>query len=215
MIKIILADDHPIVRDGFKALLEKQPSFEVVGVAQDGRETVQLVKTHRVDVVIMDVNMPNLSGIEATRQIKAYAPDVKIIALSIHTESEFVAQMIQAGASGYIPKSSVAKELIEAIRTVMSDRTYLSPKVADAIVAHLQRISGKPSSEGESLTPREKEVLQLIAEGKTSKEISTLLNVSDHTVETHRKRIMKKLNINTIAGLTKYAISHGLTSLEY
>lgn len=213
-IKIVLADDHEIVRDGLKTLLEKERDFEVVGMAGDGQETIRMLSETEADIAVMDINMPNLSGVEATKQIQSEFPRVKVLILSVHTDSEMVGRMLEAGASGYLPKSCAAQELIEAIRMVMRNHTYISPKVSDSVIAYLQRQPAPKDSLFESLTVREREVLQLIAEGKSTKEIANQLHVSDSTAETHRLKIMEKLNIHSIAELTKYAIRKGLTSIE-
>ena len=213
-IKIVLADDHEIVRDGLKTLLEKERDFEVVGMAGDGQETIRMLSETEADIAVMDINMPNLSGVEATKQIQSEFPRVKVLILSVHTDSEMVGRMLEAGASGYLPKSCAAQELIEAVRMVMRNHTYISPKVSDSVIAYLQRQPAPKDSLFESLTVREREVLQLIAEGKSTKEIANQLHVSDRTAETHRLKIMEKLNIHSIAELTKYAIRKGLTSIE-
>ncbi|HQH71381.1 MAG TPA: response regulator transcription factor [bacterium] len=213
-IKIVLADDHEIVRDGLKTLLEKERDFEVVGMAGDGQETIRMLSETEADIAVMDINMPNLSGVEATKQIQSEFPRVKVLILSVHTDSEMVGRMLEAGASGYLPKSCAAQELIEAVRMVMRNHTYISPKVSDSVIAYLQRQPAPKDSLFESLTVREREVLQLIAEGKSTKEIANQLHVSDSTAETHRLKIMEKLNIHSIAELTKYAIRKGLTSIE-
>ena len=213
-IRILLADDHEVVRDGLRAVLERQSDFRVVGVAADGRETVQMAQEHEPDVNLMDINMPNMTGVEATRQIKASTPDMKILTLSVHSRSPLIAQMINAGASGYVPKSCAAKELVEAIRTVMRNHTYISPKVMDSVVDYLQGDPAQRPTAPTTLTPREREVLNLVADGKTTKEISECMHVSEKTVESHRYRIMDKLGIHSIAELTKYAIREGLSSLD-
>lgn len=212
--KIILADDHSIMREGLRPLLEKEQDFSVVGEAENGRETINQVRELKPDVVIMDISMPDLNGIEATRQILNEFPAIKIVALSVHTDNQYVAQMIRAGAAGYLPKSSAFREIALAVRTVMNGKNYLSPKVVDSVVKYLQATSDA-SAVDTLLTPREREVLQLLAEGKSTKEISSALNISERTVEAHRQNLMSKLNLHSIAELTKYAISHGLTSLEY
>lgn len=213
-VQILLADDHIVIRDGIRALLEKHSDFDVVAVASDGRETLDLIREKEVDVVVMDISMPNMTGIEATQQIKALSPRVKVLALSVHTDNELVARMIEAGASGYLPKSCEIDELIEAIRAVVNNRTYLSPSVVDSVFKFMQKESTHPDRSSNPLTPRERDVLQQIAEGKSTKEIASLLCVSESTIESHRQHIMKKLDIHTIAELTKYAIRHGLTTFE-
>jgi len=214
-IRILLADDHKIVRDGLRALIEKQSGMEVIAEAGDGRSTVQMVQELLPNVVIMDIAMPDMNGIEATRQITATAPNVKIVALSMHSNKRFVAEMLKAGASGYLLKDCAFEELNNAMRAVIANRTYLSPKIADIIIKDYTRLFPKTEfSVFSILTLREREVLQLLAEGKTTKEISSSLNISAKTVETYRKQIMDKLDIHSIAELTKYAVREGLTSLE-
>ncbi len=213
--RIILADDHGIMREGLRALLEKQPGIEVIAEAENGRTTVELSRELKPDVVIIDISMPDLNGIEATRQIVAESPGVKVIALSMHSDRKFVREMLSAGASGYMLKDSAFEELDKAISTVNDNQTYLSPGVADTVVKdYLGKIVTDNSAASIALTNREREVLQLFAEGKTTKQIASLLCVSIKTIETHRKQIMDKLGLNSIAELTKYAIREGLTSLE-
>ncbi|MEW6236396.1 MAG: response regulator transcription factor [Candidatus Omnitrophota bacterium] len=213
-IRILLADDHIVIRDGIRALLEKHSDFDVVAVASDGRETLDLIQKQDIDVVVMDISMPHMTGIEATQQIKILSPKVKVLALSVHADNELVARMIEAGASGYLPKSCEIDELIDAIRTVAQNRTFLSPSVVDSVFKFMQNKPSLADCSPNPLTPRERDVLQQIAEGKSTKEIASLLCVSESTVESHRQNIMKKLDIHTIAELTKYAIRHGLTSFE-
>jgi len=212
--KVLLADDHQIVRDGLHNLLEKDAGIKVVGEAVDGREAVQLVRKLVPDVVIMDIAMPDLNGIEATRQVVTEHPGVKVIALSMHSDKRFASEMLKAGASAYLLKDSAFEELITAIQTVMNGKVYISPGVAGAVVETLKLRPGKPESSVFSLlTDREREVLQLIAEGRNTKEIASFLHLSIKTVETHRTNIMTKLDMHSIADLTKYAIREGLTSL--
>jgi len=213
--RILLADDHKITRQGLRLLLDKQPDMEVAGEAQDGRTAVQLVEKLLPDVVIMDVSMPDLNGIEASRQITSRFPNVKIIALSMHSDTLFVAEMLRSGASGYLLKDCAFEELARAIRTVIAGKTYLSPAISGVVVDdYLHRLSKTEFSTARLLTNREREVLQLLAEGKSTKQIALKLHISPKTVETHRRQIMDKLNLHTIAELTKYAIRKGLTSLE-
>lgn len=213
-VKIILADDHRLMREGLRSLLESQPGIEVVAVAENGRETLRLVRKYKPDVVVMDISMPDLNGIDATRQIISEFPKVKIIALSMHTNKKFVSEMLTAGASGYLVKDSALEELSNAINIVMSNKVYLSPAIARVVVEDY-RGSKSPGDiiSPVSLSPREREVLQLIAEGKSTKEIADGLHLSVKTIETHRMQIMDKLNIHSIAELTKYAIREGLTTL--
>lgn len=213
--RIILADDHVIMREGLRALLEKQPGVEVIAEAKNGRTTIELSRELKPDLIIMDIAMPDLNGIEATRQIITESPGVKVIALSMHSDRKFVREMLSAGASGYMLKDSAFEELGKAISTVNDNQTYLSPGVADTVVKdYLGKIVASNSKSSLVLTSREREVLQLFAEGKTTKEIASLLFVSIKTIETHRRLIMDKLGLNSIAELTKYAIREGLTSLE-
>lgn len=218
-IKILLADDHKIIRDGLKTLLEKQPEMEVIGEAENGREAVRLAMKLKPDVVIMDVSMADLNGMEAARQIRKQYPGIKIIALSMHSDKRFVLGMLEAGASGYLLKDCAFEELSRAIRNVAANQTYLSPGVTDVVVQdYLLKSSREKTSKERSfsdsiLTDREREVLQLIAEGKSTKETAEILHVSVKTIETHRKQIMDKLDLHSIAELTKYALREGLTSL--
>jgi len=214
-IRIILAEDQTIMREGLRSLLEKYPDMEVAAEADTGRTTVALCRQLRPDVVVMDITMPDLNGIEATRQIMAECPGVKVLALSVHSERQFVEGMFEAGASGYLLKDCAARDLASAIRAVAENQTYLSPKIAGLIVEGYVRHLSKTSSTGYAgLTDREREVLQLLAEGKSRKEIADLLHISPRTVETHRRQIMDKLNLRTNAELTKFAIREGLTPLE-
>jgi two-component system, NarL family, response regulator NreC len=214
-IRIIIADDHQILRQGLRTLLEKEPDMEVVAEAEDGRKTVILVDELIPHVVIMDVNMPDLNGIEATRQILTDHPDMKIIALSMHADRRFVINMLKAGAHGYLLKDCAFEELAYAIRLVMANKTYLSPGVAEIVVKdYVSRIPSPVQTAFSVLTAREREVLQLMAEGKSTANIAELLHISIKTVETHRQQIMHKLGIRSVAELTKYAIREGLTSLE-
>ncbi len=213
-IRICLADDHEVVRKGFRALLEKQPDCEVIGEATDGQQIIKMARELNPDVVVMDVSLPNLNGIEATRQIKAQNPSIKILALSVHTRGSVAGQVIKAGATAYLPKSSTVKELMEAIHAVMKNQTYISPQILDTIVKYFQEESVHKGVASDRLTPREREVLTLIVEGKTTKEISASLFVSEKTVTSHRYQIMQKLEIHNIGDLIKYAMREGLTSLD-
>jgi two-component system response regulator NreC len=212
-IKVLIADDHQIMREGLRTMLEKESDIQVLGEAEDGRMVLRMAADLAPDVIIMDVAMPDLNGIEATRQIVAALPGVKIIALSMHDDRRFVLNMLKAGAAGYMLKDCAFKDLAKAIRVVMSHRTYLSHEVADIVVKdYLSSANPQESSAFQLLSPREREVLQLIAEGKTSALIGESLHISIKTVETHRQQIMVKLKIRSVAELTKYAIREGLTS---
>jgi len=214
-IRILLADDHKITRQGLRSLLEKQQDMEVVAEAENGRLAVRLAGEIAPDVVIMDLTMPDLNGVEATRQIVADSPDVKVIALSMHSDSLFVTEMLKSGAAGYLLKDCAFEELAKAIRIVLEGKTYLSPSISGVVVEdYIHRLAQTDFAGFEVLTDREREVLQLMAEGHSTKQIATKLHISVKTVETHRRQIMSKLNIHTIAELTKYAIRKGLTSLE-
>ncbi|MHC4618464.1 MAG: response regulator [Planctomycetota bacterium] len=214
-IRILLADDHKITRQGLRSLLEKEPDMQVVAEAEEGRTAVRLVSEIQPHVVIMDVSMPDLNGMEATRQITNESPDVKVIALSMHSDNLFATEMLKSGASGYLLKDCAFEELARAIRTVVAGKTYLSPTISSVVVDdYLHRLSKADFSASEILTSREREVLQLLAEGKSTKQIALKLHISAKTVETHRRQIMDKLDIYSVAELTKYAIRKGFTSLE-
>ncbi len=215
-VKILLADDHQIMRDGLRSLIEKQPGMEVVAEAENGRAAVKLTRKFRPDVIVMDINMPDLNGIDATRQIVAEFPGTKVVAFSMHIDHQFVAGALKAGVSGYLLKDSAFEELERAIRTVISNQTFLSPKIAgDVVKNYVEKMVTDPSVTPSSfLTAREREVVQLYAEGQPTKQIADRLNLSIKTIETHRRHIMEKLNITSIAELTKFAIREGLTSLD-
>ncbi|OGG55418.1 MAG: DNA-binding response regulator [Candidatus Handelsmanbacteria bacterium RIFCSPLOWO2_12_FULL_64_10] len=215
-IRILLADDHRIMRSGLRSLVEKEPDMEVVAEAEDGRMAVKLVEDLSPDVVVMDIGMPGLNGIEATRQITERASGVRVVALSMHSDRQFVAGMLGAGASGYLLKDCTFSELVRAVRTVAANQVYLSPCIAGVVVEdyvrHTSASGGYPDFF--VLTAREREVLQLLTEGETAKEVASCLRVSVKTVENHRQKIMEKLDLHSIAKLTKYAIRAGLTSLD-
>ena len=215
-IRVLLVDDHRILREGLRALLEESAKdVTVVGQADDGRGALALTKEVAPDVVVMDIGMKGLNGIEATRQLLAEHPRVKVIALSTFSDRRYVLAMLEAGASGYVVKSSVSGELLRAIRAVCHHQKYLSPEVADAVVnSYVGRVYPTDDSCFSVLGRREREVVQLLAEGCTSKEIAHLLHISVRTVEAHRRNIMQKLDIHSVAELTKYAVKEGLTFLE-
>ena len=211
--RILMVDDHEIMREGMCALLRKHPEFEVVGQAADGRSSLELVAQLQPDVVIMDIGMPNLNGIEATRHILSQNPTIKIMALSTHSDGTIVARMIKAGAAGYMLKESAFDELISGIQLMLSGKTFLCSKISKVVFSDYINIITNPKwSEGDGLSGREREVLQLVAEGHTTKEIAGLLHLSPKTVDSHREHIMEKLGIRNVAGLTKYAIREGITS---
>jgi len=214
-IKVLLVDDHAIIREGLRSLLERQPEMEVIADTDDGRKAIELVQELLPNIVIMDISMPGLNGIEATRQITAEFPDVKVIALSIHSKRRFVADMLSAGATGYILKECLFDELVQAIKAVAAGGRYLSPRITDLVVSdYVKRLSATADSPFEALTTREREVLQLVAEGKSTKQIALELHVSTKTIEANRRQIMEKLDIHSVAELTKYAVREGLTTLE-
>lgn len=215
-IRVVLADDHRIVREGLRALLDREADMEVVAEVDDGRQAVQLARDLNPDVVVMDLSMPGLNGIEATRQVLQECAATKVLALSMHADRRFVADVLRAGASGYLLKDCALDELVRAIHCVVVDQTYLSPDIADIVVQRYRSLAGTggDASTTSPLSAREQQVLRLIAEGKSVRNIADQLNLSVKTVETQRRSIMDKLNIRTIAGLTKYAIREGLTSLE-
>lgn len=214
-IRIVLADDHGVVLDGLQRLLDLEEDMEVVGQAQDGRRAVELACEHRPDVVVLDVAMPRLNGLAAIRQILRDAPATRVIALTMHTSGQIVTDALRAGASGYVVKSARIEEVVQAIRAVAAGKTYLSSEIAGQIVENFVRSgAAEPDAPGSVLSDREKEVLQLVAEGRTTRGIASTLHVSVKTVETHRRSIMRKLDLHNVAQLTKYAIRQGLTPLD-
>ena len=212
---VVLADDHEIIRECLRSLLEKEPDIEVVGEASDGRTAVRLARDLSPHVVVMDISMPDLNGVDATRQILSRAPGTRVLALSMHSDRRFVARMLQAGAAGYLLKECAYGEFVQAVRAVAAGRTYLSPSIAGGIVETFVR---QPDAEAPSaaavLTPRQREILQLVAEGRSTKQIAAHLHVSTKTVDTHRHEVMTKLGLHSVAELTKFAVREGLTGLE-
>jgi DNA-binding NarL/FixJ family response regulator len=214
--RVFLVDDHKIMRQGLKSLLAREPDMEVVGEAEDGRLAIDQAREARPDVVLMDISMPGLNGIDATRRLVENAPGLKIVALSAHSDRNMVREILKAGAMGYVVKDSAVEELMQAVRTAIGGRVYLSPRVAGLVVEGFveERGLGGPSGVFNRLTAREREVLQLMAEGKATKEVARALSVSVKTAETHRRAIMQKLDLHSVAELTKYAVREGLTSLD-
>ena len=211
-IKVLLVDDHEIMREGLVALLRRHSQFETVGQAPDGRAAVEMVRQLAPDIVIMDIEMPNLNGIEATRQMLEINPQLKVMALSTHSRRSMVVQMLQAGAAGYMLKESAFTELMEGINAMTEGRTYLCTKIAKVVFSDYVKMLTNPKwAGGDGLTSREREVLQLVAEGHTTKEIANTLHLSIKTIDSHREHMMEKLGIHNVAGLTKYAVREGLT----
>lgn len=217
IIRVLLADDHRLFLEGLRCLLEKRSDIEVVGTANDGLTAVKVSSKGAVDVVVMDISMPGMNGIEATRQIKAVRPEISVICLSMHADEQFVSTVLEAGASGYLLKECGQTELVAAIHAVRDNRggAYLSPTIAGIVVqSYATPRAGRAASAGPGLTGREQEVLQLIAEGHRTRDIASRLCLSVKTIGTHRERIMEKLGIYSVAGLTKYAIRTGVTAID-
>jgi DNA-binding NarL/FixJ family response regulator len=214
--RVLLADDHVLVAEGIQKLLE--PEFELVGIVADGRSLIAAAGKLQPDIAVVDISLPLLNGLDASQQVKKTSPNIKIIILTMHSEPNFVTQAFRVGVSGYVLKQSVGSELVQAIREVMKGRTFVSPMVTQGLVDQAvnppSASSTEPNGFAQSLSSRQREVLQLVAEGKATKEIASILNVSIKTVEFHKTRIMKELRLRSAAELTKYAISAGLTSIH-
>ncbi len=214
-IKVLIADDHTILRQGIKALLDNQKGIEVIGEAKDGREVLKAVENSMPDVVLMDIAMPGLNGLEATRRIKKKFPAMKVLVLTMYTNEEYIFQVLNAGANGYLVKETAFQDLISAIEAVYRNEAFMSPSISKKVIdSYIQRVQGGEEQTGEILTAREREVLQLIAEGNSSKKIAEILFISPKTVETHRAHLMEKLNIHNRAGLVKYAIRKGMVEVN-
>jgi two-component system response regulator NreC len=213
-LRILLADDHIVMRTGLRALLERQPNLEVVGESENGRETVALAVSLRPDVVVMDVGMPVLNGIEATQMIVTQCPTIAVVILSMHADESYVMRALKAGARGYLLKDSGAADLIGAIQAVSQNKSFFSPKVSRILAEDYIRVLKQKGAVDsyDLLTSREREILQLLAEGKANKEVATDLNISPYTVETHRSHIMEKLNLHNPAELILYAVRKGIIS---
>ena len=211
-LRILLADDHTVVRAGLRSLLERQPDLEVVGEAEDGRKAVELAVSLAPDVVVMDIGMPTLNGIEAARQISNKRSATAIVILSMHSDEAYVMRAMKAGARAYLLKDSAEADLIRAIQAVSRGKSFFSPKISRVLAEDYVRLLEQKGAEDsyELLTTREREILQLLAEGKTNKEVATLLNLSLYTVETHRSRILQKLNLHSSAELVLYAVRKGI-----
>ncbi len=215
-MRILIADDHGVVREGLKVLIENQPDMEVVGEAEDGLMVTQLAKELSPDIILMDISMPNLNGVEATRLILTENPDIRVIALSVHLDKHFVTQMLKAGASGYVLKSCLFDEVLRALRTVNRNEHYLSPKITDVVLDdYIHYMATYNKSADDHLTSRERQIVQMLAEGKSTKNIALSLHVSPKTADANRRQVMNKLGISSLAELTKYAIREGLTSTEF
>jgi len=206
-IRILLADDHRMVRQGFRLILDAHDDLEVVGEAGNGAEAVELTRSLKPDVVVMDVTMPALNGMEATRRIREVSPYIRVLALSVHRDGVYVREMVRAGADGYILKESADTELLAAVRAVAAGNSFLSPEVAGAVLKDYRKHSSNPL---DLLSSREREVLQLIAEGKTNKDIANVLDLSPYTVDSHRTRIMEKLDLHSVGEVVRFAIRNGL-----
>jgi DNA-binding NarL/FixJ family response regulator len=214
-ITVVISDDHTIVREGLRLLLEAQKDIIVVGEAADGRETVRLVQQLHPDVVIMDIAMPEFNGIAATQRIKDSNPSVRVIMLSMHASNEHIFRALRAGASGYLLKESAGTDVVEAVRAVAAGQRYLSGQITETVIEYIRKFdAGSPKSPLESLSDREREILQLVVEGKANAEIAHTLSLSVKTVETYKSRLMNKLEIKDIPSLVKFALAHGLTTLK-
>jgi len=215
-MKILIADDHGVMREGLKVLIDNQPGMEVVGQAENGHKAIQLAEQLSPDVILMDIAMPDMNGVEAARFILKANPDIRIIALSVHFDKHFVTEILKAGASGYVLKSCLFDEVLRAVQTVGAGGHYLSPKITDVVLDdYVQYMTAAEKSAEGRLTERERQVVQLLTEGKSTKQIAQQLHVSPKTVDSNRRQIMSKLGIFNIAELTKYAIREGLTSQEF
>ena len=214
LIRVVLADDHTILRDGLRKLLEQEPDVKVVGEAGNGREAVRMVRTLKPDVVLLDIAMPELNGVEASRQILSEVPGTKIVVLSMHSDSRYVREMLAIGVAGYLLKQSAFEEIVVATRAAARNEAYFSPAVAGIVAGQFRADAAGLREDSSPLTPREKQVLQLLAEGNSPRVAADKLHISVKTVETHRQHLMAKLGIHNLAGLTKYALRVGLTAID-
>jgi DNA-binding NarL/FixJ family response regulator len=212
-LRLVLADDHPIFREGVRSLMDSQPGVEVVAEVEDGVGAVEAALAQKPDVVVIDVSMPGMNGLDATLRITAEAPEVKVLCLSMHSDRRFVDAALRSGARGYLLKECALEELVSAVHAVVAGQIYVSPRLGDAVLAGY-RAEGSAPSALDLLTPREREVLQLLSEGHSAQDIAARLYVSVKTVGTHREHLMQKLGTRSLAGLTKFAIREGLTSAE-
>mgnify|MGYP000962199530 CR=1 FL=1 len=214
MIKVLLAEDHTIVRKGLRSLLDGEADIYVVGEAENGQQAVEKTQLLLPDVVLMDITMPVLNGLEATRQIKSLHPSIKVVVLTVHSTQEYVFQILQAGGSGYVLKQAAVSELIQAIRAVFQGDSFLSPSISRQVVDEYGRLAVAMEDKFDRLTAREREVLQMVAEGRTNRQIAGLMHLTVKTVEAHRASLMNKLGLHSIAELTKYALRKGIASSE-
>jgi len=213
-IRVLLADDHKLIRAGLRLVVDQQPDLSVVGEADDGRQAVELAKSLKPNVVVMDIGMPNLNGIEAARQIREIRPDAAVVMLSMHSDEGYVLRALGAGARAYLLKDSATTDLVQAIHAVVEGKSFFSPAVSKVLLQDYMRKLRRSGAEDsyDLLSPREREVLQLVAEGKSNKEVASLLNLSVYTVETHRAKIMQKLNLKGVPELILYAVRKGIIS---
>ena len=213
-IRLLLADDHPVVRRGMRSCLEGIRHVEVVDEAVDGKEAIEKVRALSPDIVLMDIDMPIMNGLEATKLLREEFPDTRVLILSIHTNKEYVLQIIRSGAQGYVLKDASPADLVRAIESVDSGEPFFSPDISQIVLNQYLEEAGADASDSVKLTTRERQVLGMIAGGQSNKEMASQLNVGVRTIETHRERVMNKLNIHSVAGLTKYAITNGIVKLE-
>lgn len=222
MLQILIADDHEVARRGIRAVLESHPGWEVCAEAKDGREAVELAFSLKPDVILLDIGMPNLNGLEAARQILAISPDVPILILTMHDSDNVIREVLRAGARGFLLKSDAGRDLLNAIEALQRQRTFFTPRVSQMVLDGFlnrentdmeEETKALPLSSGEVLTAREREVIQLLAEGKTSKEVAVTLNLSVKTAETHRTNLMRKLGLHSVADLTRYAVRNGIVQI--
>lgn len=219
MLRILIADDHEVARSGIRAVLESHPGWEVCGEAKDGRETVEMAAVTRPNVILLDIGMPNLNGLEAARQILAATPDVAILILTMHDSDQVVREVLRAGCRGYLLKSDAGRDLVAAVEALQTQRTFFTTRVSQMVLdgylnrEHRREPGAEKTDAGAQLTSREREVIQLLAEGKTSKEVAVTLNLSVKTAETHRTNLMRKLNLHSIADLTRYAVQNGIVQV--
>ena len=214
MLRILVADDHEVARKGVRSLLEEHPGWEVCGEAKDGREAVEFANQLKPDILLLDIGMPNLNGLDAARQILSINPDARILILTIHDSEQVVREVLAAGARGFLLKSDAGRDLVAAVEALQNRRTFFTSKVAQMMLdGYLRPFEERENSTQQILTPREREVIQLVAEGKTTKEIATALNLSVKTAETHRTNLMRKLDLHSVADLTLYAVRNGIVQI--